>query len=177
MKIGVISDTHKNIANLNKAIEILKNLGAEKFIHLGDDYTDIDEIGGENILRVPGVFSDIYQKPHIPNRKIEDFAGMQVLLSHTISSHPNDLPDDIKPEDLIQNRKVDIILYGHTHMPDIKQENNVIFINPGHLKDEDKKGYPPTFGLLEITDREIIIRIYDLKTMSIYKKESFIKED
>ncbi len=139
MKIGCLSDTHKNIKNLNGAIEFLKNSGAETIIHLGDDFTDIDECGEENAVRVPGVFSDTYQNPDVPNRRVEDFAGWRVLLTHTISSHPNDLPGDIRPEQLIENRGVDVVLYGHTHIPDIKREQGILFVNPGHLKDEDKR--------------------------------------
>jgi hypothetical protein len=177
MKLGVISDTHNNILNLNNAITILKNKGAQKIIHLGDNYSDIDEIGEAGISRVPGVFSDFYQNSKISNRRIENFAGLQILITHTISSHANDLPDDIKPEDLIQNKKVDIILYGHTHIPDIKKEGEIIFVNPGHLKDKDKKGYSPTFGMLTFTEEEVVIEIYDLKTRTLYKKEVYTRNN
>ncbi len=175
MKIGLMSDSHKHIVNLSNTIEYLRNLGTEKIIHLGDDYTDIDECGEENVLRVPGVFSDTYQKSEIPNRRVENFTGWRVLLSHTLSSHANDLPDDIKPEDLVQNKKVDMVFYGHTHVPDIKKIHGVIFINPGHLKNDDKKGYPPTFGLLEFLNDNVTVVIYNLKTKSIFKKELFRK--
>lgn len=177
MKIGCFSDTHKNIKNLNSAIEFLKNSGAEIFIHLGDDYTDVDECGEENVVRVPGVFSDIYQKPDVPNRRVDDFAGWRVLLTHTVSSHPNDLPNDIQPEQLIENRGVDVVLYGHTHIPDIKREQGILFVNPGHLKDEDKKGYLPTFGLLDFSEDTLLIEIYDLKTKSLFKRGIFNKEE
>ncbi|KPJ74528.1 hypothetical protein AMJ52_00340 [candidate division TA06 bacterium DG_78] len=176
MKIGLISDTHNNIANLDKAIKKLKEIGADKIIHLGDNYTDIDEIGETEILRVPGVFSECYQNPEIPNRMVCFFSGWRVLISHTISSHPNDLKNDIKPEEYIQDKKIDLVLYGHTHIPDIKKEGMIIFINPGHLKDEDKKEYPPTFGLLEFTDKDLIVKIFNSKTEKIYKQEVFTKE-
>ncbi len=175
VKIGLVSDSHNHLVNLSNALSFLKNVGAEKIIHLGDDYTDIDECGEENVVRVPGVFSDVYQKPEVKNRRVEDFTGWHVLLSHTVSSHSNDLPDDIKPEDLIQKKKIDVILYGHTHIPDIRKEQGIIFVNPGHLKDEDKKGYPSTCGLVEFKSDAITIEIYNLKTTSIFKKETFRK--
>jgi putative phosphoesterase len=176
MKIGLISDTHRNIVNLDKAIKKLKEIGVDKIIHLGDNYTDIDEIGETEILRVPGVFSESYQDPEIPNRIVCFFSGWRVLISHTISSHPNDLKNDLKPEEYIQGKKIDVVLYGHTHIPDIKKEN-VIYVNPGHLKDEDKKGYPPTFALLELTETDITVKIYDLKTGKIYREELFQRRD
>jgi putative phosphoesterase len=176
MKIGLISDTHNNIANLARAIKNLKEIGADKIIHLGDNYTDIDEIGEISIMRVPGVFSECYQSPEIPNRVVCFFSGWRVLISHTVASHPNDLKNDIKPEEYYRDKKIDVVLYGHTHVPDIKKEEKIIYVNPGHLKDEDKKGYPPTFGFLEFTEKDLTIQIYDFKTEIIYKEGSFKKE-
>lgn len=177
MKIGLLSDTHKQIVNLNEAVEFLKTLGVDVITHLGDDYTDIDEIGESNVVRVPGVFSDAYQDTSIPNRMIARFDGWCILLSHTITSHDNDLPDDLKPEELIEKKKVDAVFYGHTHIPDIKQDKGIVFINPGHLRDEDKKGFPPTFGFVHVKQGTIVVRLYSLKTKEIYKEETFTKEE
>ena len=103
--------------------------------------------------------------------------GWSVLVSHTVSSHENDLPDDIEPEELIRNKKIDVVLYGHTHIPDIKREEGIIFVNPGHLKDEDKKGYSPTFCLIDFSEYTITIEIYELRDNSIFKEEFFKKEE
>jgi len=173
--LGVVSDTHKHIVNLSKAIAFLTAQGVDRAIHLGDDYTDVDETGIQGIIRVPGVFCDAYQDRKIPNRRFENFAGWRFLLSHTLSSHANDLPDDPKPEDLLKDKRMHVVLYGHTHIPDIKQEHEVIFINPGHLKNEDKKGFPPTFGYIELTINILIVRIYELRGGSIFKEEKFHK--
>jgi putative phosphoesterase len=175
MKLGVVSDTHKHIVNLSKALVLLKEQGVDRIIHLGDDYADIDEISAQDIIRVPGVYCEAYQARKVRNRLIENFAGWRFLLSHTLSSHANDLPDDLKPEDLIKDKRVHVVLYGHTHIPDIKQEHGGIFINPGHLKNEDKKGFPPTFGFIELTINTLIGRIYELRGNSIQKEERFRK--
>lgn len=177
MKIGLLSDTHKQIVNLSEAVEFLKTLGVDAFIHLGDDYTDIDEIGESNVVRVPGVFSDAYQDTSIPNRMIARFDGWRILLSHTIASHDNDLPSDLKPEELIEKKKVDAVFYGHTHIPEIRQDKGIVFINPGHLKCEDKKGFPPTFGFVHVKHGTIVVRLYSLKTKEIYKEGTFTKEE
>jgi len=175
MKLGVISDTHKHIVNLSKAIDFLKGQGAETFIHLGDDYSDIDDVGERDVTRVPGVFSDVYQDTKIPNRRIENVGGWRFLLSHTMSSHPNDLPDDPRPEDLIREQRVHVVLYGHTHIPEVKQEAGIIFINPGHLKNEDKRGFPPTFACLELTVDKLLVRVLALRDYSIFKEARFRK--
>ncbi len=176
MKIGLVSDTHKHIANLNDAVAFLKTKGADIIVHLGDDYTDIDEIGENNVLRVPGVFSEAYQDASIPNRMIAKFDGWRILFSHTVSSHDNDLPDDLKPEEMIEKKKVDAVFYGHTHIPDITHEHGIIFVNPGHLKNDDKKGFPPTCGFVHVKKDTMIVRLFALKTKDVYKEETFVRE-
>lgn len=175
MKLGVLSDTHKHIANLSNAVRQLKEIGVDKFIHLGDDYTDFDEIGERDALCVPGVFSDAYQNKNIRNRIVENFAGWRFLLTHTLTSHHNDLPDDLRPESLIETQQIHVVLYGHTHVPEIREERGVIFFNPGHLKNEDKRGFPPTFGHLELTIDKMLARIYRLRDYSILIEAKYRK--
>ncbi|MGD8979602.1 MAG: YfcE family phosphodiesterase [candidate division WOR-3 bacterium] len=176
MKLGVVSDTHKHIVNLHKAVEFLKEMNVDRIIHLGDDYNDPDEIGERDIIRVPGVFSDAYQDKRIQNRRIENFGGWRFLLTHTLSSHPNDLPEDLSPGDLIRAGRVHVVLHGHTHIPEVKRERNVIFLNPGHLKNEDKKGFPPTFGYVELTINELLLRILNLRDCSMRQEERYRKK-
>ncbi|MBE0432090.1 YfcE family phosphodiesterase [candidate division WOR-3 bacterium] len=175
MKIGVISDTHKHIANLSSAVLYLKEAGVDKLIHLGDDYGDMDEIGEHDAIRVPGVFCDAYQDKKIRNRLIENFAGWRFLLTHTLSAHANDLPGDAKPEALIEARQIHVVLYGHTHVPEIKQERGIVFFNPGHLKNEDKRGFPPCFGCIELTIDKMLARIYRLRDHSILTESKYHK--
>lgn len=176
MKIGVLSDTHKHIVNLSRAVDWLKEMGVGKFIHLGDDYTDIDELGERDVIRVPGVFSEVYQDLNVPNRIVQNFAGWRFLLTHTPASHANDLPSDLKPEALIETQQVRVLLYGHTHVPEIREASGVVFFNPGHLKNEDKRGYPPTFGYLELTIDRLLARIYKLQDRSILVEEKYRKK-
>lgn len=173
MRLGVVSDTHKHIANLNKAIDFLKSQSVAMFIHLGDDYADPDETAERDFLRVPGVFSDVYADERIPNRIIKNVIGWRLLLTHTVASHPNDLPRDLKPEDVIRERRVDVVLYGHTHVPEIKQEDGIIFVNPGHLKNEDKRGAPATFAYVELTMSHMLARIYRLTDYEIFEERTF----
>jgi putative phosphoesterase len=175
MRLGVVSDTHKHIVNLDKAVKFLKEMHVDRIIHLGDDYDDPDEIGERDMIRVPGVFSDAYQDEGIQNRRIENIGGWRFLLTHTLSSHPNDLPEDLSPGGLISAGRVHVVLYGHTHIPEVKREEEVIFLNPGHLKNEDKKGFPPTFGYVELTINELLIRIFNLHDYSVRQEERYRK--
>ncbi len=171
MKVGVTSDTHKNFTNFIRAIDSLRGHGVDVIIHLGDDYTDCDEIGEEDIVRVPGVYSEQYQDAGIPNRQVVELGGWQVLLSHTRDKHPNDRQDDLDPNSLIQCKQVDAVLYGHTHLPDVSMDRGVVLVNPGHLKDEDKKGSPATYALLELDEQKMTVKIYRLKDNTVIIQE------
>ncbi|UCD05756.1 MAG: metallophosphoesterase family protein [candidate division WOR-3 bacterium] len=173
LKLGVVSDTHKHITNLSRALDFLKSEGASMFIHLGDDYTDPEEIGEHDFVRIPGVFSATYTDESIPNRLIKNVVGWRLFLTHTLSSHPNDLPGDIRPEDIINGRRADAVFFGHTHVPEIKEDYGIVFMNPGHLKNDDKRGSPPTFAYIELSMNRMIIRIHKLLEFEILKEHTF----
>jgi putative phosphoesterase len=165
MKIGVVSDSHGHVNNLRRVVKTMHEAGVEVIVHLGDDYDDVKALShqeGTTIIQVPGVFSPYYQDPGIPNRIIEEWEGVRVLLTHTPEAHKNDLPTDLDPAAVVARGEVRVVLSGHSHIPEVKEEGGVIWVNPGHVKDDDKKGYPPTYALLKITGIEIRVCILDL---------------
>lgn len=161
--IGVVSDSHKNLPYLRKAISNLIKGNASLFIHLGDDYSDskvLDEYPVENI-RVPGVFDPEYKDKDIKNRLLKEINGLSFLISHTRTSHKNDQKEDIIPEEILQTERVDIFLFGHSHLYEIKKERNTIFFNPGHLQEIDAKGRSASYGIIKIKE-DILCSIYNL---------------
>lgn len=165
MRVGVVSDTHGHLENLRRALRSLLGFGVEVLCHLGDDYDDLGAVEipeGLEVVRVPGVFSPYYRDPSIKNRVLREFGRWRVVVSHTLERHENDLPGDPDPMQLVKDQEVDVVLYGHTHVPEVRVEGRVLLFNPGHLKDEDKKGYPPTYGLLEFFPGEVWGRVFEL---------------
>ncbi|MCK4353359.1 YfcE family phosphodiesterase [candidate division WOR-3 bacterium] len=171
MKVGVLSDSHKNVEFVEKVIGWFKKQEVEKIIHLGDDYDDADTVKHPEVIKIPGVFSEHYKNPDIPNRLIFEFEGWKVLITHTRESHKNDLPKDLKPEKVIKSKEAEIILYGHTHIPKIERQGGIIYINPGHLQESDKKGYPPSFALLDFEKGMLRAKIFDFSSkLPIFSK-------
>ena len=164
MKIGVMSDSHGNIGYVRQAAEYMMEAEVEYIIHLGDDYYDariLDNLP-TNVIKVPGVYEAIYKDASVPNRLVEDIAGLKVLITHTKDSHRNDLPYDKMPEEYIASRKVDIVLFGHSHSFCAKLEGGVLMVNPGHLRAEDKKG-EATLAILDINNRDVDVKIVNMK--------------
>ena len=85
MRVGIVSDSHQNLDSLREAAQwLVKKEKVEVIIHLGDDWDDariLDEFEVE-VIKVPGVFSNYYQDPDIPNRKIVDFEGWKIGRAH-----------------------------------------------------------------------------------------------
>lgn len=165
MKIGVLSDTHGHLENLQRALKALGERGVDVICHLGDDYDDIKAVkvpSGAEVVQVPGVFSPYYRDPKIPNRLLKHWEGWRFLLTHTRARHENDLPSDPDPEELSKRGEVEVVFYGHSHVPEVRVQGGVLFLNPGHLKDDDKKGHPPTYGLVEVEEGWVLGRVFDL---------------
>ncbi len=164
MKIGVMSDSHGNIGYVRQAAEYMMEAEVEYVIHLGDDYYDariLDNLP-TNVIKVPGVYEAIYQDASVPNRLVEDIAGLKVLITHTKDSHRNDLPQDEIPEEYMASRKVDIVLFGHSHSCCAKLEGGVLMVNPGHLRAEDKRG-EATVAILDINNRDVDVKIVNMR--------------
>lgn len=174
MKAGVVSDTHGNIQNLEHAVEWLEEVeGIDALIHLGDDASDVRELHGLNagVVSVPGVFESAYSDKKIPNRLIDKFDGIRVLLTHTPASNDKDLPGDLKPEDVIEKGGADVILHGHTHRASIEKTGRVSVINPGHLKASDARGGKPTFAVIDFGRRQV--EIISLEDKSVVMRGVF----
>lgn len=172
MKIGLFSDSHEEIENLRRAFEFLKRENVDWIIHLGDDYSDMDNFFFPRLLRIPGVYDEEYVNRGIKHRMVKNFGKIKALLSHTEISHPNDFREDIRPEEMISKKEVDAIFYGHTHLYRAEVREGVLFVNPGHLKKVDKKGMPPTFSLIEVNERKIDVKILGIDG-SVKKSEGF----
>jgi len=169
MKICIMSDSHENVENIRAVFNAMIKERVDFYVHLGDDYSDTE--GFRFHIRVPGVYDEEYTLHGMKHRIIHNFDHIKALISHTERSHVNDFPSDKKPEDIIARKEVDLVLYGHSHEYAIKQENGIVFVNPGHLKTNDKKGLPPTYALLEIEGRKIKAKIIGLNNEIKLEKE------
>lgn len=153
MLLGVISDTHGNLAAIQEACRQLRQAKVDLVFHLGDDYRDIDWFVAEGfqVIAVPGLYCPEYHQPQIPNQRLEEVQGLRFLLTHSPEFRP--LPSDPAPQ---------VVLYGHTHIPAIKMQEGVLWINPGHLRDQDKKGYPASYALLRLEPPQLTVEIIKL---------------
>ena len=118
MKILIVSDTHGHERNLKKVIGRVGPV--DEFIHLGDiegheDYIEalvdcpVHMVSGNNDF-----FSDL------PREEIFYLGKYQVMITHGHYYGVSMGTDRLKEEALTRN--IDIVMYGHTHKPEIDIE-------------------------------------------------------
>ncbi len=138
MKIGIISDIHDNIENLQNVLTRLQNVGAliccgdlcSPFIvdELGKGFTsgDIHIVFGNNdgdlyrITRKAGG----YEQMHLHGEFCElELGGKRFAVNHY---------DNIGRA-LARSDYYDVVCFGHNHQFEIAQDGDTVIINPGEV--------------------------------------------
>jgi putative phosphoesterase len=164
MRIGVVGDTHRNKEYLSKAVEwMISRQKIGILCHLGDDYDDMLDLT-ENyieVLQVPGLYDPRYQNKSLPAKITETVQGLTIMLIH-------DFDKDGSSSDLLH---ANIIICAHTHIQEIRLQDGVLFMNPGHLKGPLDKNQSPSFGLIDIQDRNVSAKIFSMDFKQINAME------
>ena len=144
MKIGIISDTHDQIDNIKKAVKKFKREKVVLVYHLGDFCSPFTLKLYENLqCSVKAVFGnndgDIFKllawKPHnmefFDRFYVDEFEGKKIAITH---GDPYE-----RVLTLFERDKYDLLLYGHTHIAEIKKNDRTLLINPGCLIEKFKE--------------------------------------
>lgn len=134
MLVGVISDTHDDMASIKKAVQILNDRGVSRIIHAGDivspftfevfrdlkgDFTGIfGNNDGDRILLREKSGNNIHNQPLILN-----IDKKKIIVVH----------EPYIVDELAESGHFDIVIYGHTHKPDVRRVRDTLIINPGKV--------------------------------------------
>ena len=146
MKVLIISDTHGRNHHIANTLD--KVGPVDVLIHLGDfgggeDY--IEEISDCRTEMVSGN-NDFYNG--IPKEKIIQIGKYSIMLTHGHRYGVNYSIGNIL--ETAQKNDVNIVMFGHTHVPMIDLSREVWLINPGSLALPRQHGRVPTFIIMEI---------------------------
>ena len=56
-----------------------------------------------------------------------------------------------------EQENIKLVCYGHTHIQDVQEVNNVVYLNPGAFS--YFKGGKHTYAVVEIIDKKIIVNM------------------
>ena len=77
--------------------------------------------------------------------------GNHVLLTHGHYYYVSMGEERIRKE--AKGRGADVVMYGHTHMPSITEENNLIMLNPGSIAYPRQQGRHPSYIVMDTDEK------------------------
>ena len=157
MKIGVVSDTHNNLKNIEIIINIFNDERVPIVVHTGDisNANTLEQFSKLN-SKLIGVYGnndryelglkEVAQKNNFqfqePPRRL-NLLDREIVIFHE--------PDNID-QFLLENKETSVVLYGHTHRYENDIRNGVLFFNPGESAGMQKGSN--AIGILDLNNLE-----------------------
>ncbi len=162
MKIGVLSDTHIPVVVRKLPQKIYDRFkDCDLIIHAGDMVEEevLEELKAITETKAVQGNMDSYKlKKILPDKMIIEADGKRIGIIH--GSGPLSKIRQTVSEAFLGKDKPDIIIYGHSHEPFNKEENGILFFNPGSPTDSVfAKAH--TFGIITIRNGKIKAEIID----------------
>jgi hypothetical protein len=134
MRIGIVSDTHNQLRNVARIVELFEAADVERVVHTGD-ITQAKTLEPFAALARP--FHGVYGNNDVERERLGstsarlgmqlcepplhlEWAGRRVTVVHD--------PKDLSPETLAG---CDVALHGHDHRRTVEHRNGTLVINPG----------------------------------------------
>lgn len=137
--VGVISDTH----GLLRPSAVAALRGSDVILHAGD-------VGGQGILDELSEIAPVHvvrgNTDHgawadaLPRTEVVSLEGAQIYMVHDIE----ELDLDPAAADF------DMVVYGHSHRPDVTAREGVVYFNPG-AAGHRRFSLPVTVGFVQVT--------------------------
>jgi len=158
VRIGLLSDTHNNVENLEQALNHLRQEDVNILIHCGD-FTDPDLVRLLYGFRVIAVFGNgDYASGQIRQNLLElnptNFAGLvytgelggaRIAISH------GHLPGKIS--ELVRSDEYDFVFTGHSHIHMDATYGSTRLVNPGSLG--GKRSEARQFCMVDLASRAV----------------------
>ena len=150
VRIGVISDTHGLLRP--EAVAALK--GVDRIVHAGD-------VGTISVLRALQAIAPVtavrgnmdwgQATQRLPDTEVLETSGVTFYVLH-------DLEDlDLDP----RTAGFNAVIYGHTHLPDARRKDGVLYLNPGSAG-PIRGGKPVSLAIVNVEGGRLRERMVEL---------------
>lgn len=165
MKAVIASDIHGRLNAMKRLQKVFEAYIPDQIILLGDYLyngprngvpDDYDPMAVCNILnRYAGMIVGV--RGNCDSRIDETLLRFKLQDSQTIFLNGyrcNLIHGDLLSDETITAQRGDILMFGHTHVYMLKEEDGLFYLNPGSTS-FPKNGLPPTFALMDGRTLEI----------------------
>lgn len=161
--VGLISDTHIPVRAKSIPKEVFKVFEDVEFIlHAGDlvSLSVIDELEQTSpVLAVYGNMDELDVRNKLPRMDSFKLFNWKIGVTHD----PGTLFGIRKMREIARQNKFDVLVYGHTHRPSTKWDENILFLNPGSPTDPIPTFIVrPSVALLRISKERIMPEIIQI---------------
>ena len=159
--VYLISDTHVPERREEIPIEFLSLLKPEDIVLHAGDWTAAATLKllqqKAKVFGVWGNMDDGAVRKELPEKTIVELQGFKIGITHGFGA-PDGMVEKVRSKFL---EKVDMILFGHTHVPHREENDGILFYNPGSLSfNNDRREL--TYAILEIKEGELAPRLITL---------------
>lgn len=156
--VYLISDTHVPERRDSIPREFLSLLKSDDIVLHAGDWTSVETLKllqqKVTVYGVWGNMDDGSARKALPEVTIVEHQGFKIGITHGFGA-PFGMADKVRSK---FREKVDMILFGHTHVPHQETKEGILFFNPGSLSfNNDRRQL--TYGILEIIDGKLAPRI------------------
>lgn len=135
MKIGVVSDTHNNLKNCNRIVELFNESGVDRVIHTGDiTQAKTLEVFSNLTMSMWGVYgnNDVGERDSLVNAASQfDFEFIDPPMKLIWAEREIVVVHDPLELQMVKAEEYGVILHGHTHRQVIHYEGEQLTFNPG----------------------------------------------
>jgi putative phosphoesterase len=161
--VGLISDNHIPVRARNIPKIVFKIFeDAEFILHAGDlvNLSVIDELELVSpVLAVYGNMDELDVRNKLPRMDSFKLFNWKIGVMHD----PGTLFGMGKMRKIAQQNKFDVLVYGHTHRPHVKWDENILFMNPGSPTDPIPPFMvKPSVALLRVSKEKIVPEIVQI---------------
>ncbi|MGD2080966.1 MAG: metallophosphoesterase [Nitrospirota bacterium] len=134
MLLGIISDTHDDMQQIKRVVDLFNSRGVSEVVHAGDFVSPFTfEILGDLGAGFRGIFGNNDGDRLLLREKSGDRISAQPYLFELGGKKIALVHEPASVDALAASGRFDLVVYGHTHTPDVRRTNGALVVNPGKV--------------------------------------------
>lgn len=155
MNICVMSDSHGRTDRIDEVLS--RHSDIDLLIHAGDH---ADDVINRKDIPVKTVCGNCDLPGSAPEEELMEVGGIRILLAH---GHLFKVKQSLlRLQYRAKETGASLVIFGHSHVPIIVEEEGIVFCNPGSLSHPRGTVSVPSYAILSVfqTERNICIQLY-----------------